>query len=479
MASLTPSEVDGCPVEIHTIDEYVQTDRKYLDLLHRDSGCRTLLALVGVQSHQMHRALDLAAYARRHGCGLSVLGGPHPMICDTALLRESGVSVALSEAELVWRQIVADAVRQGELAAAYGGERRWQQELPPVVLEPPTRRDLQRYVIPIVGLYPARGCPYRCSFCLIYKLAGHQVRTHPVEATLASLRAAKKAGVRYIFFTSDNFNKYPDVSELLEGMIREGLRLPFFVQCDAQVAEQEDLIEQLARAGCFQMFLGVETFDRESLRGVRKHHNQPPKYPRILELCRRTGITSHFSNIIGFPGQTEDGIREDVEALRTLRPDMASFYILCPVPGSDQYGEFLTEGLLEEKNLDRFDGTHLNWRHPSLDAKQLSDLLYRCYREFYAGAEFARRVRRWSPRLLDASGRILLSGFLFWGWSGRRRHHPMAGGVGLRRLDGVPDYIDLRRSTYGLELLPLPHNLELSEHDDKLNRHAKLALPHR
>ena len=52
---------------------------------------------------------------RRHG----VIGGPHAMTCDTSMLHGRGVSFALAEAELVWRQILRDAIR-GELRPVYG-----------------------------------------------------------------------------------------------------------------------------------------------------------------------------------------------------------------------------------------------------------------------------------------------------------------------------------------------------------------------
>lgn len=50
-------------------------------------------------------------------------------------------------------------------------------------------------------------------------------------------------------FTSDNFNKYPQASELLEAMIDERLGMKFFVQCDTQIGKQEALVELLGRAG--------------------------------------------------------------------------------------------------------------------------------------------------------------------------------------------------------------------------------------
>src|SRR5438876_3000985 len=127
LAGLTPALVNGAPCEVHAVDEYVRTDLSYLSLLDPSPGTRVLLALVGVQSHQLQRALDLAALARARGAS-AVIGGPHPMTCDTAILQGRGAAFALSEAELVWPRILADAAG-GELGSVYGRNRRWQDRL--------------------------------------------------------------------------------------------------------------------------------------------------------------------------------------------------------------------------------------------------------------------------------------------------------------------------------------------------------------
>jgi hypothetical protein len=132
MRSLTPRTAGGLPCEVHAVDEYVRTDLDYLTLLGPAPGVRVLLALVGVQSHQLHSALDLAALASQRGA-CAVIGGPHPMTCNTSMLQARGVSFALSEAELVWPRILADAA-EGELLPTYGRERRWQEALDPPVL---------------------------------------------------------------------------------------------------------------------------------------------------------------------------------------------------------------------------------------------------------------------------------------------------------------------------------------------------------
>lgn len=471
LASMTPSVVSGARCDVIAIDEYVQTDLDYLSLFESDRGTRTLVALVGVQSHQFQRALDLAAYAGSRG-SLAVLGGPHPMTCDTEDLQGRGPAFALSEAEVVWPRVLEDAA-SGALRPVYGRDERWQERLDSPVLRPPSTRDLRRYAVPMLGIYPARGCPYSCNFCSVIMIAGRRVRSQPIETTLASLRAAKAAGVRFVMFTSDNFNKYAEVRELAGAMIAERLQLPFFAQCDAQIQRDPELVELLARAGCFQMFVGAESFDPAALREAHKFHNDPDKYARIVALCRAHGITSHFSNILGFPSDTRDRILGHLATLRELAPDVASFYILTPIPGTEQYDDFRRDGWITETNLDRFDGTCVTWRHPNLSKEELESLLFRSYRAFYRAGDVARKLGRLAVRVRDY--RRFAALFAVAGLSAMsrmaaaREAHPMTGGVGRVRRDRVEDYAVLRRRVFEVDRVPLPKSLKLSKADEAMN----------
>ena len=472
--SMTPETVGNMSVEIHTIDEYVHTDLQYLTLLRREAGGQTLLALVGVQSHQFHRALDLAAQAMKDGC-LVVIGGPHVMTCDTSLLHGCGVSFALSEAELIWAEILDDAAH-GELKPVYGQEKRWQQELQSPVVVPPLKRDLDRYIIPMLGLYPARGCPFVCNFCSVTKIAGRKIRSQSVSTTMASLRAAKAGGVTTIMFTSDNFNKYPDAPALLTAMIEEKLGLKFFVQCDTQIERQPELVEMLGKAGCFQMFVGVESFDRATLLAARKGQNRPATYHEIVRLCRAHQIGAHFSNIIGFPQDTEQSIYDHLAELRSMGPNCASFYILCPIPGTEQYDDFLAEGLITERNLDRFDTTCLTWRHPNLSAEQLQTLLFTCYSRLFSMGHLLQNLRDLKYRLPGIYGECLstIAMTAFNRYSAWSRVHPMSGGMRRVKLDRASDYAALRSKSYGFELAPLPRSLQLHEHENTIQRMSEL-----
>lgn len=484
--SLTPRELDGVPIETHAIDEYVHTDLRYLDLFESTPERPTIVAIVGVQSHQFHRALDLGALAKERGA-LAVMGGPHPMTCDTSQMHGRGVSFALSEAERIWEQIMRDAIQDRALKPVYGGDARWTPELNPPVLKPPSKRDLGRYSARLLGIYPARGCPYRCSFCSIIKIAGHQVRSQPVETTLASLRAAKKAGAGAVFFTSDNFNKYPDGPTLLQAMIDEKLEMPFIAQCDLQVYDQQKLVELMGRAGCIQMFLGVESFDRAALLGVSKQQNHPSRYQDVRRLCSENGVSTLFANILGFMNDTPEKIDEHLDVLKSFGSELASFYILTPLPGTEQYDEFMRDGLIDETNLDRFDASCLTFRHPSFTREQLTAQIYRAYREFYSIPQFLKKGLRALKRAPSFARRAVAFNVIAFGlvsrWasmgriSGRREPTlDFAGGLGRRRVDHVSEYLPRRKATYGFEFAPLPKSLELSAGDKALNRSAKLVV---
>ncbi len=471
--SMIPDFIGDTKTFVSTIDEYVQTNLEYLNLLSIADG-PTLLLLVGVQSHQFQRALDLAAYSRKNGC-LVVIGGPHAMTCDTTMLQGyPGTSFSLAEAEAVLQEILVDASK-GELKTVYGANQRWVTGvLNTPVLIPPSEEDLSHSIIRMAGLYPSRGCPKVCKFCSVIKIAGRRIRSQEIQTTVASFKALKAAGVKLVMVTSDNFNKIPNVTELLITLIEEDACIPFFCQCDAQVWSQPELLKLMALAKCFDIFIGVETFNPKTLSKQDKIQNRPEKYGEIVNLCREVGINTHFSNIIGFPDDTEESILKDIVALKKADPDQASFYVLCPIPGTVQYDEFMESGWIIEKNLDRFDTVSSVWQNPNggLSFDDRTRLLFKCYKEFYTMPQAYRKIVRYAKRK-GREGNLIHESLMTLAYASFSRYnafmgkHPMSGGIWQKKLDHVSEYIHLRKSVFGYELVPLPKSLKLSEADEQ------------
>ena len=219
-------------------------------------------------------------------------------------------------------------------------------------------------------------------------------------------------------FTSDNFNKYPQAEELLEAMIAGEDRSPFFVQCDAQVVRQERLVELLARAGCYQMFVGVESFDREALLEAHKAQNHPELYRDIVGSCAGMG-SAHFSNILGFPTDTTASIREHIEKLRAAA---RSGLVLYPDadPGDGALRRIALAGLIYERNLDRFDATCETWHHDHFRKGERRRLLFNSYRRFYSFRQLLKTELRsrstnrglFAARIVAGVGLCLFSQYL-------------------------------------------------------------------
>jgi radical SAM superfamily enzyme YgiQ (UPF0313 family) len=218
------------------------------------------------------------------------------------------------------------------------------------------------------------------------------------------------------------------------------------------VFKQADLVELLGRAGCAHIFLGAESFDRRTLLKMHKAHNHPEDYAGLVSLCHENGIQVHFSNMIGFEDDTEDSILEHQRVLMELSPDVAWYYILCPIPGTEQYDEFQAAGLITEPNLDRFDASWLTWTHPNLSKKRLHRLLFDCYKQFYSFSETLRRVKKLNREGKGSWARTVGSyrDSFFVRLAVDQGMHPMDGGIYRLRLDAAKDYQHLRRITISI-----------------------------
>jgi len=384
------------------------------------------------------------------------------------------VSFSKAEAELVWRDILKDAAFEGELKKMYGTEQRWQEKLEVPVLKPPSRKELSRHVVPMIGIYPARGCPFRCNFCSVIQIAGHAVRSWSVGTIIESIRRAKSAGAKMIIFTSDNFNKYKEAPELLDAMCEEKISLPFFVQCDAQIADQEWFVEKLGRAGCGAIMVGAESFNRKILLKAGKVQNHPERYGIIVKHCRKYGIWPFFSNIIGFPDDDTAGVMNHIEELKKLGSTTSWFYILTPIPGTEQYDEFKVQGLITEHNLDRFDATSLTWQHPVFSKKEMHKLLFRCYDEIYNFRSHIDKFRSHWNSSMPLNTFLYGYGYSMFVWyKSRQRVHPMLGGIMQFRRDHVDEYIKRRRKFFDCDLVPLPESMRPGS--EELARNIQLA----
>jgi radical SAM superfamily enzyme YgiQ (UPF0313 family) len=359
--------------------------------------CRTVVALVGVQSNQFPRAADIARRFRAGGLPV-LIGGFHvsgtlslfpdikPEIQE---LIDLGVTVVKGEVEETWGEILADAL-QDRLRPLYD----FMDRKPELFDKPvPTihRSYLKRFITSNFGTIDcSRGCPYNCSFCTIINVQGHKVRFRSAEMLKSSIRDNyKRHGIDFYFFTDDNFARnacWREIFMMLASLrAEEGVDIGFMIQVDTQSYKIPDFVELAARAGCSQVFIGMESINPKNLKAAGKAQNQVQEYSKMIAAWHAAKIATHIAYIIGFPFDTPESVEEDVDRLkRELDVEQASFFMLTPLPGSQDHARMVRAGEYVDPDLNRYDSFHETTKHPNFAPGEWYAAYRKAWLNFYS-----------------------------------------------------------------------------------------------
>ncbi len=358
---------------------------------------RTLVALVGVQSNQFPRAADLARRFRQGGVQV-VIGGFHvsgslslsgDVPAEIRELIDLGVSVVKGEVEETWGNILQDALNDG-LRPIYDF-----LESRPDLYDKPVprthRRYFKRFITKKEGTIDCgRGCPFNCSFCTIINVQGRKMRFRSVDMLAKAMRENYHGhGIDFYFFTDDNFARNAAWREIFEMLIslrtKERIRIGFSCQVDTQSYKIPDFVDMAGRAGCTQVFIGMESINPKNLKAAGKAQNHVQDYKEMVATWHRAKIATHIAYIIGFPFDTPQSVHEDVELLKQeLRAEQASFFMLMPLPGSRDHVRMVADGDYIDPDLNKYDASHETMQHPNFEPGEWYLAYRKAWRSFYS-----------------------------------------------------------------------------------------------
>jgi hypothetical protein len=398
--------------------------------------------LVGVQSNQFPRAVDMAREFRARGLNV-IIGGFHVSGCLSMLdhlpwdLQEAinlGVTLFAGEAEGHIDTLLQDAYAN-RLKPIYN----FLADLPglqgaAVPYLPPER--LQRYSPPIGSFDAGRGCPFQCSFCTIINVQGRKSRYRTADDVERLLRAHLEKGVIRFFITDDDFARNRHWEEILDRVIelREQEKIPFtfLIQVDALAYRIPDFIEKCRRAGCLRVFIGLETINPDNLLHAKKRQNRIGEYRQMLQAWRAAGIITFCGYILGFPEDTVASIENDIEIIkRELPVDCLEFFVLTPLPGSEDHQKLARSGVAMERDMNKYDLEHVCTAHGRMQHEEWQAVYRRAWLQYYSMEHIETLLRR---AVADgiATKRLMLSLVVFRGMPLIEDVHPLQGGY-LRR----------------------------------------------
>lgn len=393
VAALTP-ETDSITI----IDEQIETvpfDEDF-DLVG-----------ITVMTATAPRAYELCSHFTARGIPV-VLGGFHPTFNQKEALRYAS-SIVIGPAYGAWTALVED-YRNNKPKKIYRGN-------PKAGIPARLPRHLMKRKGYITGnaTLATLGCTNTCRFCSITAFYSAKKYERPIQDVVSEVKSFKP---KFFMFVDDNLTQNREyIIELCKALAP--LKKKWISQASVEIADDEELLEHLQKAGCAGFFIGLESLSAQALDSQEKTIKSPEMYKQAIRKIHRYGIFIESGVVFGFDTDTTDVFAHTLKVLEQIGLDAIQVSILTPLPGT----------LLHQDMKDRIDDT--NWEHydykyavyqPALMTKEeLKAGSQWVRRGFYSPPRILKRLIRWlaMPGAVFTAIYPLVLNIAYWGRLGR------------------------------------------------------------
>lgn len=210
----------------------------------------------------------------------------------------------------------------------------------------------------------SRGCPFKCLYCSSHLTMGTKYRVRSVENIVDEVKYLVEVHrVDHIVFEDDAFTLKRDRVLALCEEFKKIKNMPTWY-CLSKVESMDyELAVAMRKANCRMIAFGVESGNQEILKKVGKTFKLDQGI-RVLNECRRAGLNTLCTFIVGFPFDTDKTMRETYEFALKLNPTIAIFFPLTPYPGTPIYDHYLKEQFKPHSALEWADYVITNMSAP-------------------------------------------------------------------------------------------------------------------
>lgn len=390
VAALTPPDIEV---------EYLEFDD-----LPADDEALERFDLVGISSFTARIEATYRLADRYRAMGVPVvLGGLHvSLLPDEA--EGHADAIVVDGAEGAWPELIAD-FRAGRMKKRYRGLRKG--VFSPENYAVPRFDLLQGRPYNRVTVQTSRGCPIHCEFCAASIRITSSFQQKPVDLVLEELRAVTRVvDIPFVEFADDNtFVNKKWGKALLRGM--EPLGLHWFTETDVSVADDPELLDMMAKAGCRQILVGLESPNASGLHGLDPHDWKAKRFDKYLSAIERiqaAGISVNGTFVLGLDTHTPAVFAELRDFIRTSNLLEVQLTVQTPFPGTPLYERLKQDGrLLWDRFWDRCTLFDVNYRPKHMSVEELEEGFRWLARDVYSDKEFNRRKRHYMDLVKNRS----------------------------------------------------------------------------
>ena len=435
LAGATPVELSGHPVLVDEPIHPFQSTRV---------GPGDIVG-VGIHTGNCKPGYRVVREAKKRGATV-IVGGIHATIFPDEPLAMGADAVVKGNADLIWRNVLEDAL-VGNLQRVYDGGR------VPGEMMAKARWDLLDPSKYLMGcIQTVAGCPENCSFCSVWVTDGRTPRLHLNDQIIKEANELYERGLRYVFFSDDNFTpatlgriareSNPSIRANLERVREDRLRLfdeyarhgpPAlygFTQMTAECVSDDEYLEAMySKMRLRGALIGVESFSEAGLKDVNKTWNPVgQKMNDAIQKIQSHGIMVLASIISGLESDTLDSLRTMRSFAIASGAAFAQFPLYSVYPGTKDYHEMIRDWknretdayvpkhsvqIVRDKFWLHYEHTDVAVKHPTLSTTQLMNEAHISWKEFYKMSSIIARIHKGPMKSLPFGGKIVYAVMCF------------------------------------------------------------------
>jgi radical SAM superfamily enzyme YgiQ (UPF0313 family) len=169
------------------------------------------------------------------------------------------------------------------------------------------------------------------------------------------------------------------------------LRLTWHTAVSADIFRHPALLDAMAESGCRTLFIGFETVNPRNLADCHKGQNRIAEYDRTIAIIHERGMMVNASVVFGFDNDGPDVFDNTVDWLERNHVSTMTAHILTPYPGTRLYRQLEDQGRIIDRDLRRYNTSHVVFRPAGMTPEELSEGYRRAYDRFYSWSSIRKR----------------------------------------------------------------------------------------
>jgi anaerobic magnesium-protoporphyrin IX monomethyl ester cyclase len=207
--------------------------------------------------------------------------------------------------------------------------------------------------LPATGMLTARGCPFKCIFC-VCSVFRQIVRKHSIGYVMTEVdELIHRYGIRDIAFIDDVFTLDKERTYgLCEQLAKRKNKVSW--SCNIRIGLiDKAMLKIMKNSGCWMVCVGIESGNQAILDKIKKQIKLE-QAQQLSSWCKQAGLMFHPNYIIGHPGETVDTINQTISFARKLYSHFPIFTIMTPYPGTELWNTAEQYGTMNKENFNDF-----------------------------------------------------------------------------------------------------------------------------